>query len=323
MSDAERRYTQAELLDEARAADFAVSQGLIERYVTLGLLDAAHPDGTDRGYKRGVRWTWSENQRRLWLTLLDKRRQTDKPRALANLPVQIWLYWGEDYVPLRQVRRALETYSEVRKSAHRHDYPRAARSLIRSVTRPRADARAKAATIDLLVEAARSRHLDLDALRPLLVEVVGPADPSGQLDGPRALAVLAAQWAAVTRFDELSDAHFRWARAFSLFGQADYARARADLAADPRFGAMHQPFDLQHLANSACQDVLFVLGMALIAPPAPGVPEPLQLDPWLEDRAHLDATTRVERSDLLLPPGVSNDRLSINVTIRIDPKFPS
>ena len=50
MSDAERRYTQAELLDEARAANFTVSQGLIERYVTLGLLDAAHPDGTDRGY---------------------------------------------------------------------------------------------------------------------------------------------------------------------------------------------------------------------------------------------------------------------------------
>ena len=318
----EQRYTQAELLAEGRAAHFEVSQGLIERYVTLGLLDSAYPDGTDRGYKKGVRWTWSENQRRLWLTLLDKRRETDKPRALANIPVLIWLYWGEDYVPLRQVRRALETYSEVRKSAHRHDYPRAARSLVRSLARPRAGARAKAAAIDLLIEGARSRRLDLDALRPVLLEVVGPADPSKQTDGPRALFSLAAQWAAVTRFDELTDAHLRWARAFSLYGQADYARARPVLAADPRFGAMHQPFDLQHLANRACADVLFVLGMALIAPPSAGVPEPFQLDPWLEGRAHLEATTEVQRSTLLLPPGAGGDRLSIDVTIRIDPKSP-
>ena len=319
MSDVDRRYTQAELLDEARAANFTVSQGLIERYVTLGLLDAAHPDGTDRGYKRGVRWTWSENQRRLWLTVLDKRRQIDKPRALANIPVQIWLYWGEEYVPLRQVRRALETYSEVRLSAHRHDYPRAARSLVRSLARPGANPRAKAAAIDVLIESTRSRQLDVDALRPLLVELVGPADPTAQTDGPRALFVLTAEWAAVTRFDELTDAHFRWARAFSLYGQADYAQNQHELSADARFGAMHQPFDLQHLANRACQDVLFVVGMALVAPPTPSVPEPFQLSTWLEGRAHLEATTELQRSSLLLPPGANGDQLSIAVTIRIDP----
>ena len=233
--------------------------------------------------------------------------------------MQIWLYWGEDYVPLRQVRRALETYSEVRKSAHRHDYPRAARALVRSLARRGADPRAKAATVDLLVDAARARHLDLDALRPLLVEVVGRADPTAQMDGPRALFTIAAEWAAVTRFDELADGHFRWARAFSLYGQADYARSGPVLAADPRFGAMHQPFDLQHLANRACQDVLFVLGMALVAPPSASVPEPFQLSPWLEGRAHLDASTEVRRSSLLLPPGANEDHLSVEVTIRIDP----
>jgi hypothetical protein len=319
----EPRHTQAELLEEARAAGFGVSQGLIERYVTLGLLDAAQPDGTGRGYRKGVRWSWSENQRRLWLTVLDKRRQTDKPRALANIPVQIWLYWGEDYVPLRQVRRSLETYSEVRKSARRHDYPRAARSLVNSIARRAAFPRARAALVDALVEAAHSRQLDVDLIRPLLNEVVGAADPTAQTDGPRMLFNFAAQWAATSRFDDLTDAHFRWARAFVLYGQADYARTRDALAADPRFGALHQPFDFQYLSNRACQDVLFVLGMSLVAPPDPGVPEPFQIEPWLEDRVHLDTHTEVKRSALLLPPGISPESLSIEVRIQVDPKSPT
>lgn len=317
MTEPTRRYTQADLLAEARERGYVVSSGQIERWVTLGLLDHAERRGLGRG--RGVRWTWPETQRRLWLTLLDKRRATQQVRALANVPVAIWLYWGEAYVPLGQVRRALETYSEVGKAARRHDYRRAARSLVRSVARPGADPRAKSALVDQLVVAAQTRGLDIAAIAPLVQEVVGGVDPSAQLDGPRAIGMLQAQWAAVTRFFELTDAHFRWARAFLLYAQADYSQVRPSLASDPRFGAMHHPFDFEHLANSACQDVLFVLGMALLAPPAPQLPEPLQLDPWLQGRVHLDTSVEVVQSPLLLPHGVGGDRLAVDVTIRLDP----
>jgi len=288
--------------------------------VTLGLLDAARPGGRGPGGGRGGHWTWSANQRRLWLTLLDKRRGTDQPRALANLVVSVWLYWGEDFIPIRQLQRVLETYAEVRKSRRRHDYRSSARTLVSRIARPGAKARNKAALVDLLVDGAWNRALEDDLVKPLLLDVAGPADPGAQLDGPRAHLILAAEWAAVTKFQKLTDAHFRWARAFVLVTQADYALTRPELAADGRFGALHQPFDFEHIANTACQDVLFVLGMALTAPPAATVPEALQLRPWLEERAHLETKVALRQSPLLLPPGTAGDRLAVEVTIRIDPQ---
>ena len=45
------------------------------------------------------------SQRNLFLTLLH-HRSGNGINSLARIPVGIWMYWGDEYVPLRQVRRA-------------------------------------------------------------------------------------------------------------------------------------------------------------------------------------------------------------------------
>lgn len=317
--ETQQRYTQAELLAQARRRHYSVDADLFKRWVTLGLLDLA--DAESRGYRLGVRRTWPDSQRRLFLTLLDKHRGVRSARALTNIPVLTWLIWGDDFVPLRQVRRALETWADLRRGGPRlYGYRPAAHALVANLARPGADPRAKAALVDALVESGRSGVLDDDEVAPLLVRVVGSRDPAAQTDGERVLGILRAQWAARERFFEFTNGHFRWARAFYLYAQADYAQARPELAADQRFGKLHSKFDLQHVANQACHDVLFNLGIAVVAPPGPGVPEYLQLRTWLEGRGHLTTVVDVQRSSLLLPPGVPNGSLGIDVHITIDPE---
>jgi hypothetical protein len=167
---------------------------------------------------------------------------------------------------------------------------------------------AKQALVRRLVASAKSRRLDADLIAPLLTEVGGPADPSATIDGPRALLTLQAQWAAITRFDTFTDAHFEWARAITLYGQAQVLRR------PPSAGS----FDFEYATNHACQDVLFALGMSVAAPSPAATPDALDIGPWLEGRAHLETSATINRSALLLPPGVPDGRLHVEVSIRID-----
>jgi hypothetical protein len=140
-----------------------------------------------------------------------------------------------------------------------------------------------------------------------------------QADGPRVFGILKAQWAARARFYELTDGYFRWARMFLICAQADYQRVRPLLASDSRFGRLHEPYDLDHVANDVCQNMLLVLGMALVSPPGSSMPLPLTLAPWLEGRGHVSTSIEVERSPLWLPAGEIRGNLHIDVRVVIDP----
>ncbi len=315
----EASYTQAQLVAEARRHGYRISAKLVERWVTIGLLDQARAIGRSRG--KGVDRRWPEEQRQLLLSLLQHHRQTQTIRALTNIPVFVWLLWGEDYIPVRQVRRCLETYCQASRDARTFRGTAWARKLVRDLTRPGAPARAKEILVDELLASVRDGALHETELRRRLVEVVGPEDPGAQVDGPRAYAIVAAQWALLHHFYDLTDAHFRWARAFYLYGQADYAPAHKELAADPRFGRLHQPFDLQHIANSAAENVRFILSMALDPSiDASHLPEALRLETWLSGRAQLRTEVDVHRSPLWVPRGMPDARLAIGVHIEVAPR---
>jgi hypothetical protein len=311
-------YTKSEMLRIAAAENLRATGALFDRWVTLGMLDSAKAEG--RGYGRGVLRTWPEGQVQLWQTLLRQReRGVVRPRVLANVPVGLWLYWGEDYVPLRQVRRALETFAEVGSPAPRHDYRASARSLVRDFSAPTADHRAKEALLDALVDSAKSGKLDDDTIERLAVAVVGPEDRSQQADGPRLAGMLIAQFAARTEFASFQDYHFRWARAFYLFASEDYSRTRSELAADPRFGHIHGSYDFEHALNRACHDVLFILGLSLVVPPNPSLPEFLSLEAWRDGRAQLEVQTEIELSRLWLPSGQMAGGLGVQARFWTDP----
>jgi hypothetical protein len=313
----EGAYTKAEMLRASEERGLPANTALFDRWVALGLLDSA--ESRSRGRGGGVWRTRAEGQLQLWLLLLSQRqRGARSPRVLANVPVGLWLLWGEDYAPVRQVRRALETFAEVGRSAPRHDYRASARTLVRDFAAPSADHRAKEALVDLLVDSARTGTLDEAELERLLIAVVGPSDPSQQADGPRVAGILRAQFTARTRFASFEDYHLRWARAMYLFASEDYSRARPALAADPRFGRTHGPYDLEHVLNRACQDVLLILGISLVVPPSPTLPDSLTLGAWREGRAHLEAEASEELSPLWLPDGQVAGRVRMNVRIWSD-----
>jgi hypothetical protein len=108
---------------------------------------------------------------------------------------------------------------------------------------------------------------------------------------------------------------------FYLYAQYDYAAIRPLLAADPRFGKLHEQFDLEHLANRACHDFGLVLALALEGGPHdPETPEALRLGTWLDGRATLQVRAEVQRSSLWLPRGVPNAGLGLDIRIDVQPE---
>src|ERR1039458_149665 len=104
------RLETADMVAVARAAGYTVKPRLITDWVSLGLLDK--PDQRGRGRGKGKQYTWPPSQGRLLVTLLNKRAEGVGRITLTNVPVVLWLIWGEGYVPLRQASKALATWCQ-------------------------------------------------------------------------------------------------------------------------------------------------------------------------------------------------------------------
>lgn len=102
-----REWTNLDLMLEAGVRGYSLTERQIVDWTARGLIDQPRRRGTGRGSERAVR---SDNQARLLFELLRMHRHTPKLAALANMPVYVWLGWGENYVSIRQVRRAMRTF---------------------------------------------------------------------------------------------------------------------------------------------------------------------------------------------------------------------
>ena len=101
-------WTKDDLLSEARRRGYSKATfRFIVDWTELGLLDNPKRRGTGRGSKPAV---WSDNQAELFFALLNKRRTVKRLATLYNIPVFTWLGWGEDYVPIRQVRKVMRSF---------------------------------------------------------------------------------------------------------------------------------------------------------------------------------------------------------------------
>lgn len=271
-------YSKSDLLGEARRRGYHVTSSLFDDWVGHGLLDRGAARG--RGQGRGKDYRWSVGQRELFVLLLKKRRSVARIRPLANVPVWIWLVRGDDWIPLRQVRRAMETWAEVSRPSPRHDYRAAATSLVATLARPDASQAACRTLVEALVESARTRRFEPGLLDPLLTGVVGAPDATAQLDGPRTSRLLALGIEARLRFHEANDEAFRWAQAVYRYTRARYGQERATLAVDPRFGSLHADGGLEATVNEACQDLLRLIGFWLSDSEASGLPPSLRPGAW-------------------------------------------
>lgn len=99
--------TLDDMIEDAHAAGFDIQKRTVTDWIARGLLDRPRRRGAGRGSSPGLH---SENQRKLFLLLLTKREEMPRLPALALIPLTIWLWWGDEWVPRRQALKALTTW---------------------------------------------------------------------------------------------------------------------------------------------------------------------------------------------------------------------
>ena len=98
-------YDRVGLVKAATDAGYSrVSDRLVTDWVSKGLLDQPERQARGKGNGRGAKYEWADRQCELFLSLLMHRDEVTYVDSLASLPVSMWLYWGDEWVPLRQVK---------------------------------------------------------------------------------------------------------------------------------------------------------------------------------------------------------------------------
>lgn len=192
-------WTKAELAAEATRRGFNVRERLITDWCQLGLLD--HPEhqgaGRGQGSRRGL---FPPNQHRLFLELLQKRQgeKPTRPYLLAQIPLYLWVYWGDEYVPLRQARKALLTWIEGAMGRGLDTDRAAARALVEQISSPKAPRKEQRELIEAIANIGYRGKVDDPQQLQFLFDVVIDPGGTGRAYGPPGLP-LEARAIAVTQ----------------------------------------------------------------------------------------------------------------------------
>jgi hypothetical protein len=266
----ESLYTAEDLIRVARARGFEPTKRLITDWTSIGLLD--QPQRHSRGRARGIKRVWPERQLKLWLTLLEKRREVTHVAALCNLPVFLWLYLGPDYAPVRQVRRALTHFNRRLLAGPSTEARLAAKRLIDQVGAPNASQKDRKALVDAIVRATGGGGFNREALLEAVRPVFDP-DGQGRQVGPPGAVMTADSWVNVTEatvvgahtIKTLPEEDFEAARLAHHQHMRTYMARHAQLARDPEIGTMFEDPTDERLVNDACQHITTLIGFLELA----------------------------------------------------------
>jgi hypothetical protein len=277
MSDpADPTQTVEDLLAAAEAEGLVATHRTVRNWVEEGLLDRPWLRG--RGPRRGVEGLWSDHQRQLFITLL-RQAETQQPRRnapLANVPVWIWLEYGDDYVPLRQVRRALKTWAVPARHPAASSADATARSLVDRLAHPNASRAARRRFRDVVARGQAGEQVAyaemVVAARPAIdPSETGPRGRHGVRLSPEIYAsyidfVLAGADAVVEDRggERLPDSVLRQARTLYRESRASYTAHRVEYAADPDLGHLHADGSVEAVIQSACRDLILCVGVILV-----------------------------------------------------------
>jgi hypothetical protein len=260
----------------AAARGYDASARLIRDWTQRGLLDypQKRPAGKGHGSAPAL---YPANQRNLLLTLLH-HRPGNNISSLARVPVGIWLYWGDEYVPLRQARRALMTWlGDPRVSKQRAR--EAARATLGQIDSPRATARARRELLDVVTWANWTGKADFDRLEHAIRAVFEPDYKTlpraiGHISAPitteSMIGVMKARLTAVTALTDgnVTDEALIQARDAHLFAYADYAARQPFLAAASPAGIpqLYAPVAGEDTLNDCCGHLLAAIGLEIMYP---------------------------------------------------------
>lgn len=231
--------------------------------------------------------TWPHEQVELAGVLLFHAKKGAKFADLANIPVMIWLWWGEPFVPFRQVPRALRTWvAEEGEPAHKH-VRRTARELVRTIAHR--EGTGKRRLVNALVDLTYRPDADPEELRDLFDDVFDP-DRTRKARGPVGarvstdayFALVRARIETRARFGSFVEPEYRAAKDLYRSSRIDYARAQPGYRKDPDLGHLYEAPDLNELANNACADFLMSLAAVRRMATGPGVRS--HEESWSESR---------------------------------------
>ena len=167
-----------DMVADAAAAGYPANVRLIRDWTQQGLLDSPRrrPAGKGHGSAAAL---YSASQRDLLLALL-YHRPGKSISSLARIPVAIWMYWGDEYVPVHQAHRALRCHlGDPQSRAYSREATRAskdrahatARAVLRQLDNPRATPAARRELLDVLTETAWTGRPDFGMLERAITAV--------------------------------------------------------------------------------------------------------------------------------------------------------
>ncbi len=270
-------YTVDDLVKGAHQRGFKdVTARLVVDWVQRGLIDRPTKSGLGKGGGRGTsKGKWSEFQRDLFLREVEQHHAGARRIAtLCNLPVFVWLWWGDDWVPLRQVMRAMDTY----RRAYRKSSANAGRitgtEVARDLGNPggsRHERRLRQDFIQAVAEMSPTGRIT-DAQRAELVRLAERVFDAELLASPFAKGLAAgyvqlieARLIAIERLPHLAALDYYWERHVYVMTRAESGQEFPRLAEDPAVAKRFRPPTLDEVANRACIDLLTTIGLVDMA----------------------------------------------------------
>jgi hypothetical protein len=309
------------MVEIANSTGRTATERLLTDWQEFGLIDQPVKKGLGRG--KGIAALWPESQLRLWLLLLDKRRETSQVPNLCNVPVGLWLYFGDEYASLRQVRKCMNAWAKRYGSSRGHKLAKqTARRLLEDLPPSPISKNAKADLISAMASVLLhgfERDAERRQLRDRLLKAAG-ITVAGREQPNRAAAVVDLVLIRLLASHHLSDGSvpdhiFHWARVWHLFNLRNYIEAMDSGHLPDVSGVDFDRPDFNKLIPSACRDLMSAVGMALGIGKGESLPAPFfHPDSWKDGPANTKVSFSVKPSPILLPSGQRYGHVEIQVT---------
>ena len=327
--NAEILFTTEEVYAYLRSLKLRVEDDHVDYLVKRGIVGFRKITG--QGKKKSVKGRWSLPQRELLreaLTLEQRGKMSGV--ELCILPVSKWLYWGDPAdIELEQIKRAMQTWATYQQKRPRRSYEhveREVRQFLRTIGHP--DAVDKPAIGGQLANwFYNGRWPEEKVLQEYLKPVIDP-DYRGECRGPQgaSFSVEAVSYQILARQKaieqmakrQIPDPIWQWARAFYLVFLSTYEQKRptmlAEVANDQAIASLFQASTLDQLYTQACHQLAQVVGVGLLDPAPPTLPEQWQLATWLRKGTVGRVSSQPVPTGLYGPSGQPLMHLSISVS---------
>lgn len=279
-------FSRKGLVEEAVKAGYSnVSERLVTDWASIGLLDRPERTSKGKGKGRGAHYVWSDKQRDLFLALLQQREGLRYVGGLASLPVSTWLYWGDEWIPLRQAKLALKTYWDragtVRSIEHLDSE---AWVVVEAIAGKNGSRETRLQVHREIKFGMRNGRFNVEVLTPLVKELLqslpgGTYGPFRNTAGDL-VAMIQAFAIAMEHFQEFTDGDFIEVRARQRQFALSYVRERPRLSRDPKFGEWFEDANYEFLVNNACRDLMRGLGLLYQARAEKLTLPPIELMRW-------------------------------------------